>query len=359
VLKIRSHLRRLFKTAAAPQSRSRLGDFRFEGRLGPIAAFLAVTAALLFWKGWDKPVVVYLQIWTAYSVAFVALALVAKGKGSDAAWAWVLPIAAAGVTLGGVASSALALAPAWRRMLDFELALPHWALGASFSAFFIGLSLVTSEVRRREQVASDARRQLLEARLQALTAQIEPHFLMNTLANLRYLIKTDGPMAAKMLDHFADLMQGALERSRAPRSTLGQELGLVESYLSIMQIRMGKRLRFSTSVPPEFYEVPFPPLLLQTLVENAVTHGIEPRSGAGSVSIAANREGARIVLSVVDDGVGFDAAAAPDAGLGLRNTRERLDTFFDGKASLQIGARSPSGTIAAISIPAPPPAAMA
>jgi signal transduction histidine kinase len=353
VLKPPIRLQRLLKAAATPEGRGRLGDFRFVGRAGPVAAFAVLATALFLWKGWDQPVVILLKLWTAYSFAFAALALLAKVKGRDAGWAWVLPVATVAVAVGGAASAAIALAPRWPELLVLERALPEWALGAAFSAFFVGLSLATSEVRRRDQVASDARRQLLETRLQTLTAQIEPHFLMNTLANLRYLIKTDSRAAAKMLDHLADFLQGALERSRAPRSTLGQELSLVESYLSIMQIRMGERLRFATSVPAELHEVPFPPLLLQTLVENAVTHGIEPHGGAGSVSVAARRDGARIILSVTDDGVGFDGSATGKTGLGLHNTRERLDTFFDGKASLEIAAGSASGTVAAISIPVP------
>src|SRR5690606_40093334 len=104
---------------------------------------------------------------------------------------------------------------------------------------------VTAAVRRREQRASEAQRQLVEARLQTLTAQIEPHFLMNTLANLRYLIKTDSRAAHEMIDHLADFLEGALERSRGLRSSLGEEIQLVESYLSIMRIRFGDRLSFT------------------------------------------------------------------------------------------------------------------
>jgi sensor histidine kinase YesM len=169
---------------------------------------------------------------------------------------------------------------------------------------------------------------------------------------LRYLIKADTRGAAEMLDHLADFLQGALERSRAPSSTLSQELALVESYLSIMKIRMGERLRFETDVPADLRGLPLPPLLLQTLVENAVKHGIEPSASAGVVSITARREDDRVVVTVADDGVGIEAGAEAPGGLGLRNTRERLETFFAGNATLEIARRMPSGTAVTISFPA-------
>ena len=343
--------KQLPKAAATPESRGRLAEFRFDGRVAPITAFLVLAAAFYAWKGWSTPTIMLVKLWAGYSAAYLVLAVLARVKGRDAGWTFVLPAAIGAAALGGIATTVVAVAPRWDWLLNMARAGPEWSLGAAFSAFLVGLSLVTSEVRRREQVAAEARRQLLEARLKTLTAQIEPHFLMNTLANLRYLIKADSRGAAQMLDHLADFLQGALERSRSTDSTLGQEVALVESYLSIMQIRMGERLRFSTDVPAELRDLPFPPLLLQTLVENAVAHGIEPSGGAGLVSVAARRENGAIVLSVTDDGVGIADGAEAARGLGLRNTRERLESFFGGKASFEIAARSPSGTVAAISIP--------
>ena len=343
---------RLPKAAATLESRGRLSDFRFDGRLAPIAAFVVVAAAFYTWKGWSAPTITLVQLWASYSVAYVVLAVLTKLRGRDAPWKVVLPTALFAVALGGAAGAAIALAPHWDWLLNRTRAGFEWALGAAFCAFLVGLSLVTCEVRRREQLAADARRQQLEARLRTLTAQIEPHFLMNTLANLRYLIKADSHGAADMLDHLADFLEGALERSRAPNSTLGQELALVESYLSIMKIRMGQRLRFETDVPDDLRGLPLPPLLLQTLVENAVKHGIEPSDSAGVVSITARREKDAVVVAVADDGVGIEAGAEASGGLGLRNTRERLETFFAGKATLEIARRVPSGTAVTITFPA-------
>jgi signal transduction histidine kinase len=351
VIAIRKQFR-LPKAAATPESRGRLSDFCFAGRLAPITTFLVVAAAFYAWKGWSEPTIMLVKLWAGYSAAYLVLATLARFKGRDADWTFVLPAAIGAVALGGITTSLVALAPRWDWLLNVARAGPEWSLGAAFSAFLVGLSLVTSEMRRREQVAADSRRQLLEARLKTLTAQIEPHFMMNTLANLRYLIKADSSSAAKMLDHLADFLQGALERARATNSTLGQELDLVESYLSIMRIRMGERLRYTTDVPADLRELPFPPLLLQTLVENAVTHGIEPSGTTGVVSIVARRENSAIVVSVTDDGVGIANSTDASRGFGLRNTRERLETFYGGRASLALAAHSPSGTVAAISIPA-------
>jgi LytS/YehU family sensor histidine kinase len=174
---------------------------------------------------------------------------------------------------------------------------------------------------------------------------------MNTLANLRYRVKTDAATAQVMLDHLSDFLQGALERSRALNSTLGHEVQLVESYLSIMRIRLGEKLRFEIDVPPGVREAPFPALLLQTLVENSITHGIGPADQPGVVWIRAREEYRHIVLAVGDNGVGFDARGKPGQGVGLRNVRERLEGFYGGRASFTIGSAPAGGTEAMLVIP--------
>ncbi len=291
-----------------------------------------------------------IKLWAAYSTAWLALATLAAMKGIDAPWRAVLPTAIVGAALGGAVAAAITFAPNWPALLDASSVLPEWTIGAAFAMFFVALSLVTAEIRRRELLAADTRRQLLEARLQTLTAQIEPHFLMNTLATLRYLINSDSNAASQMLDHLADFLHGALERSRAAHSTLGQELALVASYLTIMQYRLGERLKFRIAPAMELEDVPFPPLLLQTLVENAVRHGIEPRAEGGLIEITIERLPEKVVLRVHDDGVGLAAGSEP--GVGLRNTRERLASFYAGRASFELLPGAPSGTVAALSIPA-------
>jgi signal transduction histidine kinase len=316
----------------------------------PLAAFIAIAVLVYLWRGPTATFWLLIKLWFAYSTAWLALAGFAALRGHDPPWREVIPGALAAVTLGGIVAALIAFVPNWSALIDIERAAPEWSLGAGFAAFFVGLSLVTAELRRRDRLAADTRRQLLEARLQALTAQIEPHFLMNTLANLRYLINSDSKAASQMLEHLADFLEGTLDRSRAAHSTLGQELELVASYLSIMQFRLGKRLSFRITAPDELASLPFPALLLQTLVENALRHGIEPKSEGGFIEITVERRGGDVVLRVRDDGVGLGPDSQP--GVGLRNTRERLASFYQGRASFALERGAQSGTVAAISIPA-------
>lgn len=292
-----------------------------------------------------------LQLCAAYFTAFMVLFVLRCCVGPNPGWKLIVPVALLGAALGGIVSAGVGLYPFSPALLSFEAVIPHWQKGALFSAFFVGLSLVATAVKQTERAEFESRQRLLEARLQMLAARIEPHFLMNTLANLRYLVKSDSASAYKMLDHLSDFLQGALERSRDLRSTLGQELQIVESYLSIMQIRLGDKLSFTIDVPERLHALPFPSLLLQTLVENAITHGIAPLSGPGRVTITAADRGNVIELVVADDGVGFDPQRPPVNGVGLRNVRERLDGFYGGRAELRIAARRERGTEAIVTLP--------
>jgi signal transduction histidine kinase len=350
VTSARNAVAHAFRLPPRPELRGRLGDFRWAGRSLPLVAFAGVAAVFYLWRGPVGPFWVLLKLWAAYSTAWLTLATLATAKGVDAPWRFVLPTAGAGVALGGLVAAAITFAPNWSALLDGPRLLPELGFGAAFSAFFIGLSLLTAEVRRRELLATETRRQLLEARLQTLTAQIAPHFLMNTLANLRYLIKNDPAAASRMLEHLADFLQGALDRSRTTHSSLGQEIELVESYLKIMQFRLGGRLSFTIASQPELADVSFPPLLLQTLVENALRHGIEPAGSGGTVNVTVQREDKHIVVRVSDDGVGLGPNSVP--GVGLRNTLERLSSFYDGRASFDLARGANAGTVATISIPA-------
>jgi LytS/YehU family sensor histidine kinase len=288
-------------------------------------------------------------------VAFALLATLAWVMGPDPPWRVVLVVAVLGATLGGGAAAAIALAsaPDWLAAWSTSprTVLREWLLGAIFSAFFVSLSLAGAAARQRERMESEARQRLLEERLQLLAARIEPHFLMNTLANLRYLVKSDAAAAYAMLDHLSDFLQGALERSRDLTSTLGHELQLVESYLAIMRIRLGDKLQFEIDAPRAVRDAPFPALLLQTLVENSITHGIGPSDQPGLVWIRAREEYRHIVLAVGDNGVGFDAQGKPGQGVGLRNVRDRLEAFYRGRASFTIGSAVAGGTEAMLVIP--------
>jgi hypothetical protein len=203
--------------------------------------------------------------------------------------------------------------------------------------------------RERERTRNvELERLALDAQLRSLQAQIEPHFLFNTLANVVSLIDAAPDKARGMLERLIDLLRASLVASRGDRTTLGQELALVTAYLGILRIRMGERLSYSIDVPAELAGARLPPLALQPLVENSIKHGIEPKVGGGRVALTARRVADAIEIEVADDGEGFPTGAA--AGVGLANLRERLAAAYGQRAQLTIENLAP-GTRVRLSIP--------
>jgi signal transduction histidine kinase len=206
------------------------------------------------------------------------------------------------------------------------------------------------DAARRER---ELERTSLQARLSALQAQVEPHFLFNTLANLKYLIRTDQQAAQDMLDHLVGYLQNALPDMRSVSSTLGREMDLVSDYLAVMRIRMGTRLRFAVDVDEALRSLPFPPAMLISLVENAVKHGLERASRPGLITIGARREGKGagelLSVSVVDDGAGLTGHAGQ--GTGLANITERLLLLYGRAASLSVEPGEGQGVRAVLAVP--------
>lgn len=198
---------------------------------------------------------------------------------------------------------------------------------------------------KREQ---ELERAALEAKLSALQAQVEPHFLFNTLANLKYLIRTDADTAQQMLDHLVGYLQNALPDMRSVSSTLERELALVRDYLSIMQIRMGQRLHFHIQADDFVLALPFPPAMLISLVENAVKHGLERASRAGEIIITAVLHRDALRVQVCDDGVGLTEQMGQ--GFGLSNIHERLQLLYGERASLSVTAGEHGGVVATLAI---------
>lgn len=201
----------------------------------------------------------------------------------------------------------------------------------------------------RQRVAA-AERAAAEANLRALQAQIEPHFLFNTLANVTGLIHPQPETAKLMLEKFIAYLRSSLASTREPQSTLAAEFDLMGNFLAILQIRMGDRLRVELSLPPELAGFAIPPMLLQPLVENAIKHGLEPKVEGGCVRLEAFRAGDTIEVSVTDTGVGFSGGRS--GGIGLRNVRERLQQLFGDRGRLVIEENPPAGTRALLIIPA-------
>ena len=192
-------------------------------------------------------------------------------------------------------------------------------------------------------------RQIVEARLQLLQAQVEPHFLFNTLAAVEHLIETAPARAAQMQRHLIEYLRAALPRMRQQSATLGQEVELCVSYLKIMQMRMEERLQFDVAVPAGLSSASFPPMMIQSLVENSIRHGLEPKPEGGSVNLRAEVRDGKLCVTVEDTGMGFSAAAP--AGIGLANIRERLQQLFGANAALTIEPGQPRGTRATITLP--------
>ncbi len=183
------------------------------------------------------------------------------------------------------------------------------------------------------------KRQATEAQLKLLQSQLDPHMLFNTLANLRVLIQSEPDRAVQMLDQLNDFLRATLSASRASEHSLQAEFDRLTDYLALMQIRMGSRLSFSMDLPPELARVSVPALILQSLVENAIVHGLEPKVQGGQVKVSAARDGANLVLTVQDDGLGFDTSlghSAQPEGFGLMQVRERLRSRYGEEVTIEL-----------------------
>ncbi|MFL6694538.1 MAG: sensor histidine kinase, partial [Ramlibacter sp.] len=228
------------------------------------------------------------------------------------------------------------------------------------------VALADAKVRTAEDAAGREamERQLVQARLQVLQAQVEPHFLFNTLAAVDYLIETDAARASQMQKALITYLRGALPQMRQESSTLGREMRLVRSYLELIKMRIEDRLDLQYEVPAELETAEFPPMMLQSLVENAIKHGIEPKPEGGRVTVAARTQKGQLVVEVRDTGVGvidLDRLEAPTSGtgIGLQNIRERLGMLYGGKAHLSLMSDSGTGTTVRIAVPYRVPQAQA
>lgn len=213
-----------------------------------------------------------------------------------------------------------------------------------------------AERRRSEQsaaVQTSTEKELAVAKLSLLHAQVEPHFLYNTLASAQVLTRNDPVRADQMLGNLITYLRHSLPRTGDAPSTLGDELKRTLAYLDILKIRMGSRLNTQVEIAPSLQAMAFPAMMLQTLVENAIKHGLEPKPGGGTIWVLARATEQGLAVTVADDGRGFSAESA-GTGIGLRNVRERLRLAYGDAASFAIGANFPAGVAATITVPAQP-----
>lgn len=236
------------------------------------------------------------------------------------------------------------------------LVMAYGALGGGLAlrSYFSEQRRLAESRHKHELNAMRLQKDESDLRLGVLQAQIEPHFLFNTLASLRSLIKQDPDRAETTLDALVDHLRATIPKLREQQgglvSTLGQQLDICSSYLALMQVRMGSRLHYEIKAQAEDRDLDFPPLMLISLVENAIKHGLETKSGNGRIVIAVEKpEANRLRVSVSDDGAGLKAGLG--GGLGLANIREQLSSRFGDAASLKIAALPEAGTIASIELP--------
>jgi hypothetical protein len=231
----------------------------------------------------------------------------------------------------------------------------YWMLIGGGVAMIYGLQQsavsAASTLHRAQLDQVGLAKQMMEARLQVMRAQIEPHFLFNTLATVKRLCQTDVNGGVAMLDNLIRYLRAALPRIREEQSTLGQEGELVQAYLAVLKIRMGARLRFAVDIPESLSAHAFPPMILLTLAENAIKHGITPSSSGGMISVRAQATGQRLRIRMADSGVGFGAAATGGTGVGLANTRARLAALHGPTAERSFLANEPTGVVAMIDMP--------
>jgi signal transduction histidine kinase len=212
------------------------------------------------------------------------------------------------------------------------------------------IKLERTEAKTR---AETIERQALQAQLRLLQAQIEPHMLFNTLANLQGLIAIDPQQASRMLDHLIQYLRATLSATRAETTTLAQEFEAAEAYLGLMAVRMGARLAYRVDLPPGLRGARLPAMLLQPLVENAIIHGLEPKIEGGTVTVEASARAGLLEICVSDTGLGLPdtQAAAKGTGVGVTTTRERLQALYGARAALTLIPAQPHGVLARLTLP--------
>ncbi len=236
-----------------------------------------------------------------------------------------------------------------------------------FAFFFIVLSAIlkiTYKGRMQAEVKAAAatetaeseqlKRQVVEARMAAMQAQVEPHFLFNTLASIDHLIETDPARASQMQKNLIALLRAsmpAMRENHPAAHNLGREMAVIKPYLEILKVRMEDRLQTEINVPEGLMSADFPSMMIQSLVENAIKHGLEPKPDGGLLSVRAEIVHGKLAVTVADTGLGFGKAATAGTGIGLANIRERLQLLYGNKASMTVAENPPSGTLVTLTVP--------
>jgi signal transduction histidine kinase len=271
-------------------------------------------------------------------------------------------ISAVAIPVGYICGSSIAYSILGEPMPMFDagprrvIALITTALA---TVFIIYLDAMRDRIATEAAARSEAQRLAMESQLRLLRAQLDPHMLFNTLANLRSLVDVDPQLAQTMIDQLIVYMRSTLAASRDAATTLRNEFAQLRAYLEIMSLRMGPRLTYRLELPESLQQAAIPPMLLQPLLENAIKHGIEPQIGNGRIEVEARRENGDIEISITDSGLGLppadsleDPADPAKSSYGLVHVRERLRALYGERAQLRLETHPPHGVRALVRIPA-------
>jgi hypothetical protein len=296
-------------------------------------------------------------LWCGYCIAYLGIGMIGRTPSISSNDIGV----ALGITLAIIAGALVGRRieiAFWKvSNLQWSDEALRFALHLAFVCALVLIPLIRSMAAARREARSEEERARLMSRLIALQAQIEPHFLFNTLATLRSLIRRDGAVAAELLDRMTSFLRAVLPDARQTDSTVAREIAIVDSYLAIMQLRLGARLVYSIDVAPETLTASAPPLLLQPLVENAIKHGIEPSEAGGSIAITTRVDAQGLTIEVRNTGEALRDRSdesdldAPGVHTGLRNVRNRLAALYAHGASLSLLGDQDGATVATLRIP--------
>jgi len=332
-----------------------------------VALMMSIGVGLLLMHGWKSALsALFLRTSVVGLSATAAFALFEVWPRRLPSWLqrWALQVVAVGVcmpvttVLIYVLSTPQGAPPFWETPSRMD-GWTHLTFAGLLLAPWTALAAI---VRQKEAFARDQKlafalerseleRQALDARLRQLQAQVAPHFLFNTLANVQALVDAGSPHASAVLRSLTAYLRAAVPVLHEPAATIERELQLVRPYLELMQMRIPDRLQYAMHVDPALLQVRCPPTTLLTLVENAVRHGIDPSEEGGRISVDIVRVGERCVVRVTDTGVGLDRSPT-GLGTGLTALRERLHLIFGEAAHLRTTANDPRGTVVEIEMPA-------
>jgi len=319
------------------------------------ALHILLVAVAFFWRQSYDLLVLFACLLLAAAIVLPGEALLRRLLSPDAGWRWCWAAQPLLLALGASAATLAYLYTTKAMHLKALGGAQMWCSAMAFGMLVAVVPLLFAQRHANALRLSELERAALSAELKSLQAQVEPHFLYNTLANTRYLARHAPERAVEMLDHLIAYLRTALPDMRTSSSTLGRECDLAGHYLSLMEIRFGARLVTAIECPDELRELPVPPMMLMSLVENAVQHGVEPKPGSVRVSVNAAMHGdGRLAIVVRDDGAGLQrgqVVALLGSGVGLRNVRERLQALYGGQAAFELRQAADGATEAALLLP--------